>query len=116
MARLAGVDIPNDKRVLISLTYIHRNFKNQLQDTNINQIPGDYGRCLVQQRQEDPTVTQSPGIGPVTDPAKIARIVHWFDALNIAPPGVVVGCMLNVSTPLTTPGETSWPAFRLAAS
>ena len=23
MARLAGVDIPNDKRVLISLTYIH---------------------------------------------------------------------------------------------
>jgi len=23
-ARLAGVDIPNDKRVLISLTYIHR--------------------------------------------------------------------------------------------
>ena len=30
----------------ISLTYIHRNFKNQLQDTNINQIVGDYGSCL----------------------------------------------------------------------
>ena len=37
----------------------------------------------------------------VTDPAKVARIVHWFDALNIAPPGVVVGCMLTLSTRLT---------------
>ncbi len=52
----------------ISLTYIHRNFKNQLQDTNINQVPGDYGRCAIAQRGDQPSMIPSPGTGPVTDP------------------------------------------------
>ncbi len=54
----------------ISLTYIHRNFKNQLQDTNINQAPGDYGKCRIQQgtgNGDDPRVV-SPGVGPLVDP------------------------------------------------
>jgi hypothetical protein len=36
----------------------------------------------------------------VTDPVTVARIVHWFDALNVAPPGVVVSCMAELSTAL----------------
>jgi hypothetical protein len=52
----------------ISLSYIHRSFKNQLQDTDINQIPGDYGRCSRQQAPIDPTLVSSAGVGPVTDP------------------------------------------------
>ena len=51
----------------ISLTYIHRSFRRQLQDIDINAIPGDFGRCVLQQGpgkfRED-----SPGIGPVFDP------------------------------------------------
>lgn len=34
----------------------------------------------------------------VTDPAKIARIVRRFDALNVAPPGVHVECMMIVAS------------------
>jgi hypothetical protein len=52
----------------ISLTYIHREFKNQLQDVNINQVPGDYGRCAVQQRAADPALVGSLGINTITDP------------------------------------------------
>ncbi len=52
----------------ISLTYIHRKFKNQLQDININQITGDYGRCNLQQSPSQPTLVPSPGTGPLTDP------------------------------------------------
>ncbi len=52
----------------ISLTYIHRNFKNQLQDTNINQTPGDYGRCAVQQSAAETPLIGSPGVGPIVDP------------------------------------------------
>jgi hypothetical protein len=52
----------------ISLTYVHRSFKNQLQDIDTNQIPGDYGRCAAQQTAGDPTLVSSPGTGSVTDP------------------------------------------------
>jgi hypothetical protein len=33
----------------------------------------------------------------VTNQAKVARIVRWFDALTIAPPGIVVSCPLGVA-------------------
>ncbi|HEY2353907.1 MAG TPA: hypothetical protein VGH79_03295 [Gaiellaceae bacterium] len=36
----------------------------------------------------------------VTDRAKVAQIVQWFDGLNVAPSGVVVSCMINLSTQL----------------
>jgi hypothetical protein len=36
----------------------------------------------------------------VTAPAQVARIVRWFDALHVTPPGVTVGCMLELSTPV----------------
>ena len=52
----------------ISLTYIHRNFKQQLQDTNINQIPGDFGRCAVQQSTQQAPLVRSPGVGTIVDP------------------------------------------------
>jgi hypothetical protein len=29
----------------------------------------------------------------VTDPAKVARIVRWFDALPVSPPGLVLACV-----------------------
>lgn len=52
----------------ISLTYIHRAFKRQLQDTDINQIPGDFGKCFKQQSGLEKSVVESPGVGPITDP------------------------------------------------
>jgi hypothetical protein len=52
----------------ISLRYIHRSFQKQLQDIDINQIPGDYGRCLIAQGTSDPTLAESPGVGTVIDP------------------------------------------------
>jgi hypothetical protein len=52
----------------ISLTYIHRNFKKQLQDTNINQTIGDFGRCAKVQSAAESPLVGSPGVGPVVDP------------------------------------------------
>jgi len=52
----------------ISLTYIHRGFKNQLQDTNINQTIGDFGRCSKVQSQGEKPLVRSPGMGLVLDP------------------------------------------------
>jgi hypothetical protein len=52
----------------ISLTYIHRNFKNQLQDVNINQVPGDYGKCRKPQSADEDALEGSDGLGVVTDP------------------------------------------------
>ena len=52
----------------ISLRYLHRNFKDQFQDININQIPGDYGRCIVQVTGSQPFIEDSPGTGELVDP------------------------------------------------
>ena len=52
----------------ISLTYIHRSFKDQLQDTNVNQAPGDWGKCFVQVLPDDKPLQGSPGTGSITDP------------------------------------------------
>ena len=70
----------------ISLTYIHRSFKNQLQDVNINQIPGDFGRCAVQQAPSDLTLIDSPGVGPVTDP-------YTFQVYQDTDPGIGDGIL-----------------------
>src|SRR5262249_18254211 len=45
-----------------------RNFKQQFQDQNINNIPGDYGRCQLQTSPSIPFIVESPGTGTVTDP------------------------------------------------
>jgi hypothetical protein len=47
----------------ISFRYLHRNFKQQLQDININQVPGDYGLCTIQLTPLQPFIEQSPGQG-----------------------------------------------------
>jgi hypothetical protein len=52
----------------ISLRYLHRNFKDQLQDVSINQLPDDYGRCYLQRTPQHPYLVPSPGTGPVVDP------------------------------------------------
>lgn len=53
----------------ITVRYIRRNYKNQLQDTDINHIPGDFGMCLLQQSVGAPYFLPSPGTGAtVTDP------------------------------------------------
>ncbi|HZN54196.1 MAG TPA: TonB-dependent receptor [Candidatus Polarisedimenticolaceae bacterium] len=51
----------------ISLRYIHRDFSDQLQDIDTNQVPGDYGKCFFQASVIDPTLVASPGTGPVVD-------------------------------------------------
>ena len=53
----------------LSLRYIHRSFKNQLQDINVNQRPFDYGRCRIPLLGTTvPTMIASPGVGPLVDP------------------------------------------------
>ena len=52
----------------ISLTYIHRSFRHQLQDIDINAVPGDFGKCAVQQGPSNKSLVNSPGQGPITDP------------------------------------------------
>jgi hypothetical protein len=37
----------------------------------------------------------------VTDPAEVARIVRWFDALPISPPGIAVPCPLAIGPDIT---------------
>jgi hypothetical protein len=37
----------------------------------------------------------------VTTPAKVARIVRWFDALPVSPPGVAVPCPLALGPDVT---------------
>jgi hypothetical protein len=42
-------------------------------------------------------VLRSPNVSvEVKDPAKVARIVRWFDALPISPPGIGLACALSV--------------------
>jgi hypothetical protein len=52
----------------VSLRYIHRSFQRQLQDININQAPGDYGRCRIPPSPTLPSLVASPGVGTVVDP------------------------------------------------
>lgn len=53
----------------ITVRYLRRNYKEQLQDTDINHIPGDFGRCLLQTSPRGQYFALSPGAGqPVTDP------------------------------------------------
>jgi outer membrane receptor protein involved in Fe transport len=52
----------------IKVTYIHRSFQKQLQDIDINQVPGDFGRCLIPQGTGAPTLIASPGTGTIIDP------------------------------------------------
>jgi outer membrane receptor protein involved in Fe transport len=52
----------------ISLRYIHRDFKKQLQDININGAPGDYGKCLSAPDATKPYIAPSPGTGAIVDP------------------------------------------------
>ena len=44
----------------LRLTYVRRDFRDQLQDVEINHIPGDYGRCALQRRPSDPTIVSLP--------------------------------------------------------
>jgi hypothetical protein len=46
----------------VSLTYINRKFRDQIQDININLANGDLGRCLRQTAEDDPVIAPSPGI------------------------------------------------------
>jgi len=38
----------------------------------------------------------------VTDPAQVARIVRWFDALPVSPPGIAIPCPLETAQDDTT--------------
>jgi len=45
---------------LFRLTYIHRDFQDQIQDVDINHAPGDYGTCQIQTDLTTPPITGSP--------------------------------------------------------
>jgi hypothetical protein len=52
----------------LKLTYIRSSFRDQLQDTDINKFPGDFGRCSIPATGLDPTVIATPGSGqPLLD-------------------------------------------------
>jgi len=60
----------------ISATYVNRQYRDQLQDRNINVGTGDYGRCLLQQTTTDPALGESWGSGfEVTDPHTLQTYV-----------------------------------------
>jgi hypothetical protein len=47
-------------------------------------------------------VVRAPKVSAtVTDPAKVAQIVRWFDDLPISPPGIAVPCPLAVAPSIT---------------
>jgi hypothetical protein len=49
----------------------------------------------------------------VTDPATVARILHWFDALPVSPPGIAVACPLGPAADITLSfrnGRGAWLA------
>jgi hypothetical protein len=50
------------------LLYVHRDFKDQLQDVDINHLPGDFGSCTIEEGGR-PAVVPSPGHGQtITNP------------------------------------------------
>jgi len=52
----------------ISLTYVRRSFKHQLERHNINQVPGDFGRCAVPLTAGERALVNSNGTGRLLDP------------------------------------------------
>jgi outer membrane receptor protein involved in Fe transport len=51
----------------LKITLIRRYFEDQLQDVDLNHLPGDYGRCVAQNAPGDPTilpVLDGTGVGP----------------------------------------------------
>jgi len=53
----------------VRLTYLHRDFEDQLQDIDINHSPGDMGRCVLAPSFGNAVVVSSPGEGmTVIDP------------------------------------------------
>lgn len=60
----------------LRLTWIRRRFEDQLQDQDINRLPGDLGRCVAQLLPSLPSVVESPGSGiELTDPYSGERYV-----------------------------------------
>jgi hypothetical protein len=49
----------------ISLTYINRKFRDQIQDVNTNLNIGDYGKCNIQTSPQTAWLEKSPGVGDV---------------------------------------------------
>jgi hypothetical protein len=45
------------------LTYINRQFRNQLQDIDLNHVPGDFGQCKIASLANNNTILSSPGSG-----------------------------------------------------
>ena len=52
----------------LSVRYIHRSFKDQVQDVQTNQAPNDFGRCQLPLNNRQASLIPSPGTGPVVDP------------------------------------------------
>lgn len=50
---------------VIAFTYLKRNFEDQFQDVDLNHLPGDFGRCQLQQSGSIPPLIASPGAGQV---------------------------------------------------
>ena len=47
-------------------------------------------------------VVRSPKLSTkVTDPAKVAEIRRWFDALPVSPPGIAIACPLVIRPSIT---------------
>ena len=52
----------------VTLTYVHRNFQKELERHNLNNVPGDFGRCVITQSSSQKPYVVSPGTGPLVDP------------------------------------------------
>lgn len=62
-----------------SMTYIHRNFKQQLQDIDANRVARDLGRCVLTFSSDEAPVTVSPGTGTYEDPYRPGQFIEDTD-------------------------------------
>ena len=66
---------------------VNRQYRDQLQDRNINVGTGDYGRCLLQQTTTDPALGESWGSGfEITDPHTLQSYVDTDPGPALVPP------------------------------
>ncbi len=72
----------------LNLTYVKREYRDQLQDFDLNHVSGDYGRCVVPRRGGDPPIDFSQGPDGIVDDCTGSYVVGPPEAggpINVLP-------------------------------
>jgi hypothetical protein len=81
-----------EARTLLGELLVPRGARRDPTKRNHGGILHQSGRATTEIRVRTPAVSLE-----VKDPASVARIVRWFDALPTSPPGIGVACTLRPS-------------------